>query len=175
MISWFILRSPFIPTHSSSYALVLLLRPCTSRKNISLKYLSEIVYLSRRYPQLSPYATRKLSYQLDAINAPPLCGSQPHHQLTKVTGWMTSGHLQYFISSMTKAHLQYVIEYSEKLAQWRRSDKYPPSVYHQVSQQWLDGKGVTDIYPLVCHQYWLEYWPDDKGKPSGLVRELVLW
>ena len=34
------------PTHLSSYALVLLLCLCTSRKNIPLRYLSEIVHLS---------------------------------------------------------------------------------------------------------------------------------
>ena len=148
-----------LPTHSSPYALILPLRPCTSRKNIPLRYLSEIVHLSRHevcHPRSSQYAARKLSCWLDAINAPPLCGSQPRHQSTRVTGWTTSGHLQYVISSMTKDHLQYAIEYSGKLAPWRRSDGYPPSVCHQVSQQWLDGKGVTDIYPLVGHQYWPE-------------------
>ena len=40
-------------THSSPYALVLPLHPCTSRKNIPLRYLSEIAHLSRRHPQLS--------------------------------------------------------------------------------------------------------------------------
>ena len=105
-----------LPTNSSPYALVLPLHPCTSRKNIPLMYLSKIVHLSRRHPQLSQYATRKLLCWLDAIDAPPLCGSQPCHQLTRITGWMTSGHLQYVISSMTKAHFQYVIEYSGKLA-----------------------------------------------------------
>ena len=94
-----------LPTHSSPYALVLPLRPCTSQKNIPLRYLSEIVHLSRRHPRSSQYAIKKLSYRLDAINALPLCGSQPRHQSTRVTGWMTSGHLQYVISSMTKDYL----------------------------------------------------------------------
>ena len=93
-----------LPTHLSPYALVLLLRPCTSRKNIPLKYLFEIVHLSRYHPQLSQYATRKLSCQLDAIDDPPLCGSQSPHQSTRLTGWMTSGYLQYVITSMTKTH-----------------------------------------------------------------------
>ena len=137
------------------------------------RYLSEIVYLSRRHPRLSQYATRKLSCRLDAIDAPPLCGSQPRQQSTRVTGWTTSGHLQYVISSMTKDHLQYAIKYSGKLAPWRRSDGYLPSVFHQVSQQWLDDEGVTDIYPSVDHQYWPEPWPDDKGKPSGLA--ILAW
>ena len=163
----------YLPTHSSLYVLIISLRLCTSRKNIPLRYLSEIVHLSRRHPRLSQYATRKLSCRLDVIDAPPLCGSQPCHQLTRVTGWMTSGHLQYVISLMTKDHLQYAIEYSGKLALWRRSDGYPPSVCHQVSQQWLDDEGVTDIYPSVGHQYWPEPWPDDEGKPSGLA--MLAW
>ena len=50
---------------------------------------------------------------------------------------------------MAKAHLQYVNEYSGKLAQWQRSDGYPPSVCHQVSQQWLDDKGVTEYLPFI--------------------------
>ena len=73
---------------------------------------------------------------------------RPSSVSTRVTGWMTSGHLQYVISLMTKAHLQYVIEYSGKLASWQKSDGYPPSVCHQVSQQWLDGKGVTEYLPF---------------------------
>ena len=133
------------------------------------RYLSEIVHLSRCHPWLSQYTTRKLSCRLDAIDATPLWYSQLRHQSTRVTGWTTSGHLQYVISSMTKDHLQYAIEYSGKLALWQRSDGYPPSVCHQVSQQWLDGKGVTDIYPLVGHQYWPEPWPDDEGKLLGLA------
>ena len=161
-------------THSSLYTLVLSLRPCTNRENIPLRYVSEIVHLSSHHSQSSQYATRKLSCRLDAIDALPLCGSQPRHQSTRVTGWMTSGHLQYVISSMTKDHLQYAIEYSGKLAPWRRSDGYPPSVCHQVSQQWLDGEGVTDIYPLVGYQYWPEPWPDDEGKLSGLAM-LARW
>ena len=36
-----------LPTHSSLYTLVPLLRLCTNRKNISLRYLSEIVHVSR--------------------------------------------------------------------------------------------------------------------------------
>ena len=54
-----------------------------SQKNIPLRYLSEIVHLSKYavcHPQLSQYAGRKLTYQLDAINALPLCGSQPCYQ-----------------------------------------------------------------------------------------------
>ena len=177
-------RSTFFPMHSSPYALVSL---CTCLPmhlsyryvrilagRIFRRYLSEIVHLSRRHPQSLQYAMRKLSDWLDAINAPPLYGSQPRHQSTRVTSWTTSGHLQYVISSMTKDHLQYAIEYSGKLAPWRRSDGYPPSICHQVSQQWLDGKGVTDIYPSVGHQYWPEPWPDDEGKPSGLAM-LARW
>ena len=124
-----------LPTHLFSYALVLLLHLYTSRKNIPLKYLSEIVHLSRRYFQLSWYAMRNWSYWLDAIDASLLCGSQPCHQLARVTSWMTSGHFQYIISSIMKAHLQYAIEYSGKLARWQRSNGYPPLIYHQVSQQ----------------------------------------
>ena len=109
-----------LPTHLSPYVFDFLpLCLCTSRKNISLRYLSEIIHLSRHavcYPRSSQYAARKLSCWLGAINTPPLCGSQPCHQLTRVTGWITSSHLQYVISSMAKAHLQYVIEYSGKLA-----------------------------------------------------------
>ena len=149
-----------LPTHSSPYALISPLRLCTNRKNIPHKYLSEIVYLSRHavcHPRLLQYTARKLSCRLDAIDASLLYGSQSRHQLTRVTGWMTSGHLQYVISSMTKAHFQYAIEYLRKLAQWQRSDRYLPSVCHQVSQQWLNGEGVTDIYPSVCYQYWPEH------------------
>ena len=136
-------RGTFSPTHSSPYALVSLrtrLPTHSSYRYVRVpagrtfrRYLSEIVHLSRRHPQSSQYATRKLSCRLDAIDAPPLCGSQPCHQSTRVTGWMTSGHLQYVISSMTKDHLQYAIEYLKKLAPWQRSDIYPPSVCHQVS------------------------------------------
>ena len=105
-----------LPTHLPPYTLVLPLRLCTSRKNIQLRYLSKIVHLLRRHPRLSQYATRKLSCWLDAIDAPPLSGSQLCHQSTRVTGWMTSGHLQYIINLMTKDHLPYTIEYSGKLA-----------------------------------------------------------
>ena len=66
--------------HSSSYVLVLPLRPCTSRKNIPHRYLSEIIHLSRRHLQSLQYLTKKLSCRLDAINAPSLCDSQPRHQ-----------------------------------------------------------------------------------------------
>ena len=140
-----------LPMHLSPYSLVLPLRPCTSRKNIPLRYLSEIIHLSRRHLWLSKYATRKLNCWLDAIDAPPLCGNQPRHQLISITGWMTSGYHQYVISLMMKDHLQYTIEYSGKLALWRKSDGYPPSVCHQVSQQWRNSKGVADIYPSVGH------------------------
>ena len=99
-----------LPTHSSYHYV----RVPAGR--IFHRYLSEIVHLSRRHPRSSQYATRKLSCRLDAIDAPPLCGSQPRHQSTRVTGWTTSGHLQYVISLMTKDHLQYAIEYSGKLA-----------------------------------------------------------
>ena len=68
-----------LPMHLSPYAFVLPLRPCTSRKNIPLRYLSEFVHLSRRHLRSSQYATRKLSCQLEAIDAPPLYGSQPRH------------------------------------------------------------------------------------------------
>ena len=115
-----------LPTHSSLYALVSLRTSlpthssyryvCVPAGRTFRRYLSEIVHLSRRHPRSSQYATRKLSCRLDAIDAPPLCGSQPRHQSTRVTGWTTSGHLQYVISSMTKDHLQYAIEYSGKLA-----------------------------------------------------------
>ena len=90
------------PTHLFPYALILPLRPCISRKNIPLRYLFQIVHLSKCHPQSSQFGTRKLSCQLDVIDAPLLCVSQPCHQSTRVTGWMTSGHLQYVISSMTK-------------------------------------------------------------------------
>ena len=119
-------RGTFSPTHLSLYALVslrthLLMHSSYRYVRVSAgktfrRYLSEIVHLSRRHPQSSQYATRKLSCRLDAIDAPPLCGSQPRQQSTRVTGWTTSGHLQYVISSMTKDHLQYAIEYSGKLA-----------------------------------------------------------
>ena len=91
--------------HSSPYVLVLPLHLYTSRMNIPLRYLSEIVHLSRHHPRLSQYATRRLRCWLDAIDVSPLCNSQLCHQLTRVTGWMTSGHLKYVINSMTKAHL----------------------------------------------------------------------
>ena len=142
-----------LPIHLSPYALVLPLRLCTSWKNIPLRYRSEIVHLSRRHSWLSQYATKKLSCWLDAINAPRFCDSQPCHQTTRVTGWMTRGHLQYIICLMTKAHLQYAIKNSGKLAQWQWSDGYLFLVYHQVSQQWVNSKGVTDIYPSICHWY----------------------
>ena len=106
---------PSLPTHSSPYALVSLrtrLPTHSSYRYVRVpagrtfrRYLSEIVHLSRRHPRSSQYAIKKLSYRLDAINALPLCGSQPRHQSTRVTGWMTSGHLQYVISSMTKDYL----------------------------------------------------------------------
>ena len=116
---------PSFPTHLSLYTLVFL---CTCLfTHLSYRYvhvpagkifrLSIYLRLStcRGHPQLSQYTTRKLSCRLDAIDAPPLCGSQPRHQSTRVTGWMRRDHLQYVISSMTKAHLQYAIKYSEKL------------------------------------------------------------
>ena len=113
------------PTHSSPYALISLrtrLPMHSSYRYVRVpagktfhRYLSEIVHLSRRHPRLSQYATKKLSCWLNAIDAPPLCGSQPRHQSTRVTGWTTSGHLQYVISLMTKDHFQYAIEYSGKL------------------------------------------------------------
>ena len=188
------------PTHSSPYALISLctclpthLSPYTlvSLRTRLPTYLSYHyvrvpaertfrlgIYLKsstcRGHPRLSQYAIRTLSCRLDAINAPPLYGSQPRHQSTRVTGWTRSGHLQYVISLMMKDHLQYAIEYLGKLAPWQRSDGYPPSACHQDSQQWLDDKGVTDIYPSVGHQYWPEPWPDDEGKPSGLAM-LARW
>ena len=82
-----------LPTHASPYTQVLLLHPCTSQKNILLRYLSEIVHLSRHHLRLLQYATKKLSCWLDAIDAPLLCGSQPRHQPTRVTGWIRSSHL----------------------------------------------------------------------------------
>ena len=72
-----------LSTHLSPYALVSPLRLCTNRKNIPRRYLSEIVHLLRHavcHPRLSQYVARKLSCRLDAIDAPPLCGSQPHYQ-----------------------------------------------------------------------------------------------
>ena len=73
-----------LPTHSSLYALNFApLRLCTSRKEIPLRYLSEIVHLSRHavcHPRSSQYAMRKLSCWLDVINALPLYGSQSCHQ-----------------------------------------------------------------------------------------------
>ena len=146
-----------LPTHLSPYALASPLRLCTNRKNVPRRYLSEIVHLSRHaicHPRLSQYAARRLCCRLDATDLLPcvvVCLI-----ISRVTGWVTSGHLQYVISLMTKDHFQYVIEYSGKLAPYRRSDGYLPSVYHQVSQQWLNGEGVTDIYPSVGHQYWPE-------------------
>ena len=103
-----------LPTHSSPYTLVSLRTRlpthssycyiCVPAGRTFRRYLSEIVHLSRRHPRSSQYATRKLSCRLDAIDASPLCGSQPRHQSTRVTG------------CMTKDHLQYAIEYSGKLA-----------------------------------------------------------
>ena len=64
--------------HLSPYALVSLLRLCTNWKIFWHKYPFEIIYLLRNavcHPQLSQYGTRKLSCHLDAIDAPPLCGS----------------------------------------------------------------------------------------------------
>ena len=72
-----------LPTHLFPYALVLPLRLCTSRKNIPLRYPSEIVHLSGNvvcHPQLLQYAVTKLSCQLDAIDALLLYSSQPYHQ-----------------------------------------------------------------------------------------------
>ena len=108
------------------------------------------------HPRLSQYTARKLSCRSDAIDAPPLYNSQPCHQYwsgllarwqavtfksvisqTKVTGLMA------------KTHLQYVNEYSGKLAQWQKSDGYPPSVCLQISQQWLDDEGVTEYLPFI--------------------------
>ena len=70
--------------HSSLYIFdFLLLCLYTHRKNIPLKYLFEIIYLSRHtvcYLRLSQYMARKFSCWLDAINALPLCGSQPCYQ-----------------------------------------------------------------------------------------------
>ena len=129
-----------LPTHSSLYTLVSL-RICLPM-HLSYRYVRipagrtfclDIFLRSstcQDHPWLSQYATRKLSYQLDAIDASPLCDSQPCHQSTRVTGWITSGHRQYIISLMTKAYLQYANKYSGKLAWWQRSDGYPPSVCH---------------------------------------------
>ena len=81
-----------LPTYLSPYALVSLHTRLTITSIYQLeehsvsRYLSEIVHLSRRHSRSSQYATRKLSCRLDAINAPHLCGSQPCHQLTRVTG-----------------------------------------------------------------------------------------
>ena len=71
------------PTHSSLYALnVLPLRLYISQKNIPFRYLFEIVYLLQRtvcHPQSSHYVAKKLNCWLNAIIAPFLCDSQPHH------------------------------------------------------------------------------------------------
>ena len=67
---------------------------------------------------------------------------------------MTSGHLQYVIriaraiSLMAKAHFQYVIKYLGKLAPQQRSDRYPPLVCHQVSQEWFNDKEVIEYLPF---------------------------
>ena len=53
------------------YALVSPLRLCTNRKNIPLRDLSEIIYLSRHtvsHPRSLHYAARKLSCRLDATD-----------------------------------------------------------------------------------------------------------
>ena len=85
-----------LPTHSSPYALVSL-RTCLPTHSTSHdgekrwrgrmtrkdQHLSKIVHLSRYavcHPRSSQYAARKLSCRLDAIDTPPLCGSQPRHQ-----------------------------------------------------------------------------------------------
>ena len=56
---------------------------------------------------------------------------------------MTSDYLQYVISLIAKVHYHYTIKYLGKLAQWQRFDKNPPSICYQISQQLLDGEGVT--------------------------------
>ena len=82
-------RGTFSPTHSSPYALVSLSTRLSTHSSYNYirvpagrtfcRYLSEIVHLSRCHPRLLQYATRKLSCQLNAIDAPPLCGSQSRH------------------------------------------------------------------------------------------------
>ena len=80
---WLLSLRTHLPMHLSPYALVLSLRLCTNRKNILFRHLSKIVHLSRHavcHLSSSQYATRKLSYWLNTINASPLCGSHPCHQ-----------------------------------------------------------------------------------------------
>ena len=132
------------PTHLSPYALVSLhtrlpthLSYCYVRVPAGRTFrLSIYLRLStyQGHSRLLQYATGKLSCRLDVIDPPLLYGSQLRHQLTRVTDWMTSGHLQYVISPIMKDHLQYAIKYLGKLVPWQRSDGYPPSVCHQVSQ-----------------------------------------
>ena len=45
----FVSLRTYLPTHLFSYVLILPLRPCTSRKNIPLRYLFKIVHLSRSF------------------------------------------------------------------------------------------------------------------------------
>ena len=71
-----------LPTHLSPYALVLPLRLCTSRKNIPLRYLSEIVHLSRHAVVILDRHSKWRGVELSVRRnrPPPLCGSQPRHQ-----------------------------------------------------------------------------------------------
>ena len=89
-------RGTFSPIHSSPYALISLRTRLSTHSSYGYvhvsagrtfcRYLSEIIHLSRRHPWSLQYTTKKLSCRLDAIDAPPLYGSQPHHQLIRVTG-----------------------------------------------------------------------------------------
>ena len=129
-------RVPEKPDLNQFTVYVYVLAGRTFRLGIYLR-LSTCRDMRLDYPQSLQYAARKLSCRLDAINPPPLCGSQSRHwywsgllarwqavtfrsviRLTKVTG------------SIAKAHFQYVNKYSRKLAQWWRSDGYPPLVCH---------------------------------------------
>ena len=73
----------WLPTHSSLYIRNFPPLCLYTSRNILLRYLSEIVYLSRHTVcqlRSSQYVARKSSYWLDAIDASSLCDSWLCHQ-----------------------------------------------------------------------------------------------
>ena len=47
------------------------------------------------------------------------------------------------------------------------------SLESQIDDWRSTARSIDIGLAIVCHQYWSERWPDDKGKPSGLARVLA--
>ena len=44
------------------------------------------------------------------------------------------------------------------------------SLESQIDDRQSIARFIDSGLAIVYYQYWLEYWPDDKNKPSGLAR-----